>query len=124
MANREAASSRSSWQRVRDAITARRVLAYVLMPLLLLCAFASLIALNLLLRNLWGELAYAVLVTGVALWARPFTIRRAILRSTFALVALPVAGDRGWRGLLVLFAPLELEHCGDEVEPDTEILAR
>ena len=69
MANREAASSRSSWQRVRDAITAGRVLAYVLMPLLLLCAFASLIALNLLLRDLWGELAYAILVTGVALWA-------------------------------------------------------
>jgi hypothetical protein len=122
MANREAASSRSSWQRVRDAITARRMLAYILMPLLLLCAFASLIALNLLLRDLWGELAYAILVTGVALWAlsqtqvvtrlferlgvRPFTIRRAILWSTFALVALPVAGDRGWRGLLVLFAPL------------------
>lgn len=122
MANSEAAPSRSLWKRVRDAVTARRLLAYVLMPLLLLCAFASLIALNLLLRDLWGELAYAILVTGVALWAlsqtrpvrrvlvrlgvRPFSVRRAILWATFALVALPVAGDRGWRGLLVLLAPL------------------
>ena len=89
------APSRSWHQRVRDAITDRRVLAYVLMPLLLACAFALLIALNVLLRNLWGELVYAILVTGVALWAlsqttlvnrlflrlgvRPFTIRRAIL---------------------------------------------
>ena len=118
----EAAPSRSWHQRVRDAVTDRRLLAYVLMPLLLACAFALLIALNVLLRSLWGELAYAILVTGVALWAlsqttlvdrlfvrlgvRPFTIRRAILWATFALVALPVAGDRGWRGLLILLAPL------------------
>ena len=118
----EAAPSRSWHQRVRDAVTDRRVLAYVLMPLLLACAFALLIALNVLLRDLWGELVYAILVTGVALWAlsqttlvnrlflrlgvRPFTIRRAILWATFALVALPVAGDRGWRGVLVLLAPL------------------
>ena len=103
MANREAAPT--LWRRVRHAVTVRRLLAYVLMPLLLLCAFASLIALNLLLRDLWGELAYAILVTGVALWAlsqtrpvrrllvglgvRPFTVRRAILWATFALVALP-----------------------------------
>jgi hypothetical protein len=122
MANSDPAQRRSWHQRVRDAVTDRRILAYVLMPLLLVCAFASLIALNLLLRNLWGELAYAILVTGVALWAlsqttlvnrlfvhlgvRPFTIRRAILWATFALVALPVAGDRGWRGLLILLAPL------------------
>ena len=118
----EAAPSRSWRQRVRDAVTDRRLLAYVLMPVLLACAFALLIALNVLLRNLWGELVYAILVTGVALWAlsqttlvnrlflrlgvRPFTIRRAILWATFALVALPVAGDRGWRGLLILLAPL------------------
>jgi hypothetical protein len=118
----EAAPSRSWRQRVRDAVTDRRLVAYVLMPLLLACAFALLIALNVLLRNLWGELVYAILVTGVALWAlsqttlvnrlflrlgvRPFTIRRAILWATFALVALPVAGDRGWRGLLILLAPL------------------
>ena len=67
MANREAAPT--LWRRVRHAVTVRRLLAYVLMPLLLLCAFASLIALNLLLRDLWGELAYAILVTGIALWA-------------------------------------------------------
>src|ERR671910_367208 len=118
----EAAPSRSWRQRVRDAVTDRRLVAYVLMPLLLACAFALLIALNVLLRNLWGELVYAILVTGVALWAlsqttvvdrlflrlgvRPFTIRRAILWATFALVALPVAGDQGWPGLLILLAPL------------------
>jgi hypothetical protein len=122
MANSEAAPRRSWHQRFRDAMTDRRLVAYVLMPLLLACAFALLIALNVLLRNLWGELVYAILVTGVALWAlsqttlvkrlfmrlgvRPFTIRRAILWATFALVALPVAGDRGWRGLLFLLAPL------------------
>ena len=71
MANREAASSRSSWQRARDAVTARLVLAYVLMPLLLLCAFASLCV------------------------------------SDGRAADLP-----------------ELEHCGDEVDPDTEIPAR
>ena len=122
MANREAAPSRSLWQRIDHAVRSRRLFAYLLMPLLLAGAFASLIALNILLRDLWGELAYAIVVTGVALWAlaqtrtvrrflvgwrvRPFTIRRAILWSTFALVALPVAGDRGWRGIAVLFAPL------------------
>ena len=63
-----AASSRSSWQRVRDAVTARRVLAYVLMPLLLLCAFASLCV------------------------------------SDWRAADLP-----------------ELDDCGDEVDPDTEI---
>jgi hypothetical protein len=109
-------------QRIGDAVRSRRFFAYLLMPLLLAAAFASLIALNLLLRDLWGELAYAIIVTGVALWAlaqtrsvrrflvgwrvRPFTIRRAILWSTFALVALPVAGDRGWLGVVLLLAPV------------------
>src|SRR5918995_104280 len=118
----EAAPSRSWRQRVRGAVTDRRLVAYLLMPLLLACAFTLLIALNVLLRNLWGELVYAILVTGIALWAlsqttlvnglflrlgvRPFTIRRAILWATFVLVALPVAGDRGWPGLLILLAPL------------------
>ena len=43
----EAAPSRSWHERVRDGVTDRRLLAYVLMPLLLACAFALLIALNL-----------------------------------------------------------------------------
>lgn len=122
MANSKAAPSRSFVQRVRDAVTVRQLVAYLLMAVLLVFAFASLIALNLLLRDLWGELAYAILVTGVALWAlsqtrpvrrllvglgvRPFTVRRAILWATFALVAVPVAGDRGGLGLLLLLAPL------------------
>jgi hypothetical protein len=105
MANRAAASIRSSSQRVRDAVTARRVLAYVLMPLLLLCAFASLIALNLLLRDLWGELAYAILVTGVALWA---------LSQTQDGAWLCMANPRPEEPLP------KLEDCGDEVDPDTE----
>src|ERR671910_35262 len=127
----EAAPSRSWRQRVGGAVTDRRLVAYVLMPLLLACAFTLLIALNVLLRNLWGELVYAILVTGIALWAlsqttlvnglflrlgvRPFTIRRAILWATFVLVALPVAGDRGWPGLLILLDrrearfPLDIE---------------
>ena len=65
----EAAPSRSWRQRVGGAVTDRRLVAYVLMPLLLACAFTLLIALNVLLRNLWGELVYAILVTGIALWA-------------------------------------------------------
>ena len=56
----EAAPSRSWRQRVRGAVTDRRLVAYVLMPLLLACAFTLLIALNVLLRNLWGELVYAI----------------------------------------------------------------
>ena len=95
---------------------------YVFMVALLAGAFALLILFNYLLEHLWGELIYGVVITGVALWAlaqtwpvrwllvrwrvRGFSMSRALLWSSFVLVALPVAFDRRWGGLVILLAPL------------------
>jgi hypothetical protein len=91
---------------------------YILLILVVPFALVVLILLNLSLRRLWGELAYAIVVTAVAVWAlgqigavkevlghfsvQPYSLKRALLWSTFALVALPVAWVHRWYGVFLL----------------------
>ena len=104
---REPAATSSLLGRLIARLSRRREYAYILMPLLLAAAFASLILLNILVRDLRGQLVYGVAVTAIGFWAlaqtKPvrdlleswgdpgFSFRRAVVWSTFAIVALPVA---------------------------------
>lgn len=95
---------------------------HALMVLLLLGAFGSLVGLNYLVGSLWGELIYGIVVTTAAIWAlshvRPvrwlltewkepgFSVPRAALWATLAVVAFPVAVLRGkWAVIALLAVP-------------------
>src|SRR5918995_1766066 len=111
MSRRVSRYTTEPFARVADRIVwwlePRRWVAYVLMPVLLVAAFAGLIVLNILVRHLWGELVYGVIVTAIAFWALAqtnlvrrlreswedpgFSLRRAFVWATFVVVALPVA---------------------------------
>ncbi|HEU6443884.1 MAG TPA: hypothetical protein VFL61_02375 [Gaiellaceae bacterium] len=107
----------------RRVSAGRRVIGYVLLFVLFVLAVIVLILLNLAVRRLWGELLYAIVVLAVGLWAlgqtrvaretlphfgvHAFSMKRALLWSAFALVAVPVAIVHWPYGPFVLaFGPL------------------
>jgi hypothetical protein len=116
-------AARAADWRAAKWLAANREAGHVLIVLLLVGALGSLVALNYLVGSLWGELIYGIVVTTAAIWAlshvRPvrwlltewdepgFSVPRAALWATFAVVAFPVAILRGkWAVVALVAAPL------------------
>jgi hypothetical protein len=108
---------------VARKLSAHQGLGLILMMVMLLGALASLIGLNYLVGHLWGELVYGLVVTTAAIWGlshvRPvrwllrewdepgFSVPRAALWATFAVMAFPVVLLRGkWAAIALLAVPV------------------
>jgi hypothetical protein len=121
---RARSSAKQRWQRFKDWISkpgfwpvvARWVFAILLFGL----AVAFLVFLNFLLRGagLWGDLAFAILVTTAVFWiarrlASPWLVEgplrsffRAFSTTIFVLVGVPVAYVTRWWGVVFLLLPI------------------